>query len=108
MLSAMRKFPLIICLIIGVVGLAGSISAAAPNDEDTVAAVFPPWWSASHAFTAASGTGAIVNGGTFPFVVIVQSKDPGLAARLRAAGALLLLSPLGLGGCLNPARSQDV
>jgi hypothetical protein len=107
--STVRRFSFLFCLVIGVVGLAGSIAAGTPKDGDAIVAVFPPWWPASRTFNAASNAGAIVNDGAFPFVLIVQSPRPGLGARLRAAGALLLLDPLGLGGCGHSStRKQNV
>lgn len=109
MLSLARASAIILCLVICVAGVAVSISAGAPNDDSAVVAIFPPWWPASRAFAAASDVGAIVDGGAFPFVLVVQSQRPGLGDRLRAAGALLLLNPLGFGGCVaSPSRNQNV
>lgn len=104
--GVIRAFSLLLWLVIGVAGLAGSISAAAPRDAGIIAAVFPPWWSASRALAAADGVGDVLNGGTYRFVLIVQSRGPGLGARLRAAGALFLLNPLAVGGC-RPAVTRD-
>ena len=105
----MRIRPVFLCLLVGVLGLAVGISAETPRESGAIVAVFPPWWTASRAFAAASNAGAVVNSGTFPFVVIVRSQRPGLGTRLRAAGAFLLLDPLGIGGCeAPPARSQNV
>lgn len=104
-----RAFPILMCLTIGMLGLGGSLSAAAPSDESAVAAVFPPWWTASRSLSAASQAGAVLDAGVLPFVLIVRSPHPGLSARLRAAGALILLNPLGLGGCVQSgAGNQDV
>lgn len=89
--------------------MAVSLGAEAAGDGDAVVAVFPPWWSADRTFVAAGEAGSILNNGTFPFVVVVQSKGADLGVRLRAAGAILLLDPLGLGGCLeNSARKSNV
>jgi hypothetical protein len=96
-----RALPLFICLAISVAAMAASIGASKTSDGDAIVAVFPPWWSAARTFYAAGETGAILNNGAFPFVVVVQSASAGLDVRLRAAGALLLLDPLGLGGCLG-------
>lgn len=109
MLSLVRASAIILCLVICVAGAAVSLSTGAPNDDSAVVAVFPPWWPSSRAVAAASDVGAIVDGGAFPFVLIVQSQNPGLGERLRAAGALLLLNPLGFGGCLtSPSRNPNV
>lgn len=102
----MRILPVLFCLLLGVVGLAGSLAAATPPDDDAIVAVFPPWWASARSFAAASGAGAVVNAGTFPFVLLVQSPLPGLGARLRAAGAILLLDPLGPAGC-GPSPMGD-
>jgi hypothetical protein len=69
----------------------------APPAEGPVAAVFPPWWNARSAFVAAGAAGPVVRFGALPFIVIVAATD---RARLRAAGALLLLDPRALGGCV--------
>ena len=109
MTAIARAFPILLCLAIPVAGIAVSVGAAKPNDDSAIVAVFPPWWSASRALTAASDVGAVVDSGAFPFVLIVQSQRPGLGDRLRAAGALLLLNPLGVGGCEpSPSRNQNV
>ena len=68
----------------------------APSVDGPVAAIFPPWWDARSAFVAAGDAGAVVRFGALPFVVIVAATD---RARLRAAGAWLLLDPRALGGC---------
>lgn len=107
MQAVLRSFPIFLCLAICVVGLVGSIAAETPNDDAAVAAVFPPWWSAARDFAAAGGAGDIVTGGAVPFVLIVQSQRPGLNARLRAAGALLLLNPLAAGGCLQSSTGDQ-
>lgn len=103
-----RVFPILLCLALPLSGIAVSVSMAAPNEEGAVAAVFPPWWSASRAFAAASNAGDVLNSGTFFFVVVVQSQRPGLGDRLRSEGALLLLNPLAVGGCEPSSRTQNV
>jgi hypothetical protein len=109
MLSAARIVPVLLCLAISVAGIAASIGAGKPSSDTSVVAVFPPWWSASRTLVAASRAGAVLNSGAYSFVVVVRSQDHELGARLHAAGALLLLDPLGLGGCLqSPARNQNV
>jgi hypothetical protein len=111
--SAARIVPILACLAISSAGIAASLGAGKPSTDSSVVAVFPPWWSASRTLVAASRAGAVLNSGVYSFVVVVQSQDSEqdreLGARLRAAGALLLLDPLGLGGCLqSPARNQNV
>ncbi len=69
---------------------------ARPPAVGPVAAVFPPWWHAARAFAAAGTAGPVARFGALPFIVIVAAPD---RARLRAAGAWLLLDPRALGGC---------
>ena len=80
---------------------------AAPTRSDAIAAVYPPWWSSARVASAAASAGRIVAGGGAPFVVALKSDHPGLAARLRASGAWLLLNPDFHGLCAvtgDPAR----
>lgn len=75
---------------------------AAPTRDDAVVAVFPPWWSSARVVAAAASAGRIVAGGGAPFVVALRSDRPGLAARVRARGAWLLLNPDIRGLCAAP------
>ena len=107
--SIVRAFPILLCIIVSLAGIAASIGLGKPNRDTSVVAVFPPWWPPSRTLMAASEAGVILDSGAYSFVVIVQSQNPELGTRLRAAGALLLLDPLGLGGCLqSPLRNQNV
>lgn len=65
--------------------------AAQPRRADRIAAVFPPWQSPAANFAAAAQAGQVDAAGGFANVLIVRSGRPGLAARLRLAGAWLLL-----------------
>ncbi len=62
---------------------------ATPTDPTRVAIVFPPWWTAAHAFVAAASAGEILGEGGLPFVVIVH-RDPKTTAR-HPVGALFVL-----------------
>jgi hypothetical protein len=78
-------------------GLRPSADADAP-----IAVIFPPWWSAERAFTAAaSAGGAIVREGAWSNILVVKSTDAGFVERLHAAGAWLLLNPQALAACLK-------
>jgi hypothetical protein len=79
-------------------------AAAAPMGATRVAAVFPPWWTGARAIDAAATAGSIAGAGATASILIVSSDAPGLAARLRAAGAMMLLSPGLAGLCDVPAR----
>ena len=63
-------------------------------------ALFSPGLSHEDAFAAVARAGGnIVSGAPLPFALIVQSNDPNFFARLRKAGAWLLLDATGRGGC---------
>jgi hypothetical protein len=64
---------------------------ATPSDPSRVAMVFPPWWSAAHAVTAAASAGEILGVGGVPFVVIVHCDPKNAARRARSVGALFIL-----------------
>jgi hypothetical protein len=85
----------------------GSLVVAAATtvraDAATLAAVFPPWWPASRALGAAAEAGDVLTVGASPHVVIVRSARPNLPARLRLAGALILLNPFGASACEQPS-----
>ncbi len=93
--------------------IAGAIGATmllalpvASADATTVAAVFPPWWSARAAIGAAARTGSVVGLGRLFATVIVHDDQPILAARLRAAGALITLDADAFGGCRSPREDR--
>jgi hypothetical protein len=81
------------------VGL-GGIAALAPSPDRPIAAVFPPWWTAERAFSAAALSGApIIRFAGLPNILVLASGVPDLSRRLRAAGALLLLDAQAVGAC---------
>jgi hypothetical protein len=81
------------------VGLAAA-SGLAPSSDHPVAAIFPPWWTAKQSFAAAAQAGApIVRTGAFANILVLASDQPGLAKRLYAAGAWLLLDAQALAAC---------
>jgi hypothetical protein len=86
----------LICL--GALGPLGVALAAAmaPLPSGPVAAVFPPWWSARRAVTAAAAAGAVIRFGAYPSIMIVLAAD---RAQLRSHGAWLLLDPRAVGDC---------
>jgi hypothetical protein len=85
--------------------LAGSVLMIAslamkPVPDKPVAALFPPWWSAARVIaSAAAADGAIVRFGGFQTILVLAAGGPDLAARLRHAGAWLVLDAGSLGGC---------
>ncbi len=80
-------------------------AAAAPAGATRVAAVFPPWWSAARIAGAAASAGDLAGAGAHASILIVSSATPGLDARLRDAGAIILLSP-GLAGLCDVPASE--
>ncbi|WP_232630931.1 hypothetical protein [Methylobacterium sp. Leaf118] len=93
--------------------LAASLLGAALLNPGTaqpggpVAALFPPWWGMTTSLNAAvTAGGAVLQVGAVPGLVVTQSPDPGFDGRLRAAGALFLFDPKGLGLCLPAGRRQ--
>ena len=76
-----------------------AIGAASP-DSEFAAALFPPWWRANRAFEAAASAGAGVGVGLWPSILIVRGRTEDLSARLRAAGAVLVVQA----GAFVPCR----
>ena len=92
---------------LGLLTLLGALAASARAPASgPVALVFPPWWSAAQTVMAASASGAVIRLGSLPFVAIVAPANAGERARLHHAGALLLLDPIMVTGCL-PAANKD-
>jgi hypothetical protein len=74
------------------------LAAAAPA-SNVVAAVFPPWWNAADVFKAAASAGEPLRVGQFSSIVVVRGDRLALAARLRSAGALILIDSRVFAGC---------
>lgn len=92
---ATQVFPAILMIVASAVALVGF--GARPLDASVAAGVFPPWWTAREAQTAAAGAGDILAAGALPFIVIVRA--PHADQRLRAAGALFSIDARGAGVC---------
>lgn len=75
------------------------VSSIAPRPGGPIAAIYPPWWSATRSFIAAASGGMPVRFGATDFVVVVMPETDDAAHLLRQAGAWLLLDPKMLGGC---------
>ena len=80
--------------------LAAWASSFGPRPDGPIAALYPPWWSASQCLLAAAAGGMPVRFGAAGFVVVVLPDTPDAARLLRRAGAWLLLDPRALGGCV--------
>ena len=102
-------FRLVLMPMLAVFLLAASLLTLAPaalaptggTGPAPVAAVFPPWWSATQALTAAASSSQILRLGGLPSIIIVRTDHPD---RLRADGAWLFLNPI-LGGCAPKTES---
>lgn len=74
-----------------------------PVHGTEAAAVFPPGWShADVVLATAEAELSFVRFGAFSNIGIVEIADEGSLRALRRAGALILLPPGALGGCLLP------
>ena len=73
-----------------------------PRHAAVVAAIFPPWWTAGSALSAAAVAGAdIIRLGSLPNILILHVSGPDNLVRLRRAGAWFTADPIALGGCLG-------
>lgn len=82
------------------------LSAFDTIDDAEAAAIFPPGWSRADVLLAtAEADLSFVRFGAWSNIGIVEISDPDSAAALRRAGALILLPPGALGGCLLPRSS---
>jgi len=82
--------------------------ALRPVDPHFVAAVFPPWWSEARSIAAVvSAEGALVGRGGLASIVVTRSDLPDFDARLRQAGALVLLEPSRLLSCSGNGGSTE-
>jgi len=90
------------CLLLASVIAVASLSLRLPSDAEIAAVLFPPWWDAQHAISAAaSADAAIIRTGIVPTILVVQlAKHDGLA-RLREAGMWLAVDPQAIGGCFT-------
>jgi hypothetical protein len=83
------------------------LARSAPEPRGAVAVVVNPFRAEGALGAVAAAEGRIVRLGRWPFIAVAEtdgpdSEDGPFRDRLRAAGAWLLLDPLGLGACLEP------
>ncbi len=67
--------------------------APQPGARD-VAAVYPPWWSASRALEAASRDAQFIRPGGQAYILIIRAPTELARQKLRAGGAVLFLNPI--------------
>ena len=76
--------------------------ALSPREGEAMAAVYPPGAGGETPLAAASAAGsAVIAFGNLPSIVLVRSDQPGLARRLRATGAWLVVRAPLAAGCLR-------
>lgn len=93
--------PALLLLLASALALAGT--ALAPREDGLVAAVFPPGLDRNGVLERVVAADAVlVRPGAWNWIAVVASTRPGLAARLRAAGAWLVLDPIAAAGCPLP------
>lgn len=101
-LDALRKFLPAIAVSLAAIGMP-LLAAFEPVHGDEAAAVFPPGWSHADVILAtAEADLSFVRFGAYANIGIVRIVDQNSLGALRRAGALLLLPPGSLGGCLLP------
>ena len=88
-------------LILSFITLA-SFSLQAGPGAGVMAVSFPLWWSAERTLAAtAAADVAIVRLTAIPTIVVVQIGDPEGIARLKQAGAWLMISSVAIAACLT-------
>lgn len=100
--SGASAVPALLLLLASTLSLAGT--ALAPRDDGLVAAVFPPGLDRNGVLERVAAADAVlVRLGAWDGIAVAASTRPGLAARLRAAGAWLVLDPIAAAGCPLPS-----
>lgn len=88
-------------LIASFVGVAALSLQVRPGRE-IVAVAFPPWWSAQQTMLAtASADAALVRTTSLSSLLVVRPGDHDGLARLREAGAWLIIDPQAVSACLT-------
>jgi hypothetical protein len=79
----------------------------APAAGEPVAVITNPWGQSSALQVAAAAHGLILRTGRWRWIAVTANDgDPSFQQHLRAAGAWLLLSPIGLGTCLDTPPAE--
>jgi hypothetical protein len=72
------------------------------SPDRMIAAVFPPWWDDADVLVAAASTGLpIVRAGGIGAILVLASPNESTDNLVSKAGAVLLLDPLSMAGCLS-------
>jgi hypothetical protein len=98
-----------VLLALNVLGVAGAVAgvAAAPTGTRMVV-IAPPWSEPGRIMeiVAAAG-GSLVDGGARDWIVLAESGERGFAARLIAAGALIVLDGRLGKACFDLGKSNE-
>ncbi|HYC04088.1 MAG TPA: hypothetical protein VED40_12375 [Azospirillaceae bacterium] len=96
--------PAVLLFVVGL-GLTGAAALRLPDDAAGAAVLFPPSLSSSEIVQRLAAADARpVRSGAWGLWIVAGDR-PGLADRLRRAGAWLLLNPAALSSCLPPGVS---
>ncbi len=88
-------------LIASFVGVA-ALSLQVHPGREIVAVAFPPWWSAQQTMlAAASADAALVRTTSLSSLLVVRPGDHQGLARLRKAGAWLVIDPQAISACFS-------
>ena len=80
-----------------------------PVEGEATAAIFPPGWSEADVIQAAARADlSVIRIGATSNIAIIRLSSVPAARALRQAGALFLLPPNVLGGCLLAKTDQDL
>ncbi len=75
----------------------GTVAAYAPPSTGEMAVVFPPWLSEAQGLAGILAAGGKIVGPTrFSNIIVAYGPDAGFGARVRSAGAWLVLAGTGL------------
>jgi len=87
---------------LGLIVAGGIASANAPRAPgDTVAAVYPPWWSSARILgTLVESDSRLLRAGGADNILVLRLGPDGADA-VERSGALLLLDPISAAGCLS-------
>ncbi|CCD94571.1 conserved hypothetical protein [Bradyrhizobium sp. ORS 375] len=88
-------------LVASFIGVA-ALSLQVHPGREIVAVAFPPWWSGQQAMlAAASADAALVRTTTFSSLLVVRPGEHDGLARLREAGAWLVIDPQAISACFT-------
>ena len=97
-----RSSPLPALVLMGLGAAWTATLALSPREGEAMAAVYPAGAGQEAPLAAASAAGsAVIAFGNLPSIVLVRSDQPGLARRLRAGGAWLVVRAPLAAGCLR-------